>query len=88
LEQLADPDSALSRQWDVEHDRYIVTRLLEQIRPRFEAKTWAAFHRTTMDKAPPAEVAQELGISVNAVFIAKSRVLTQLRQQGKGLLSE
>ena len=32
------------------------------------------------------EVARELGVTTNSVFIAKSRVLTRLRQEGAGLL--
>jgi RNA polymerase sigma-70 factor, ECF subfamily len=86
LQQLEDPNSALSRQWDVDHDRHVANRLLEMIRPDFEAKTWQAFRRVALDGAPPDQAAAELGISVNAVFIAKSRVLGRLRQEGKGLL--
>jgi RNA polymerase sigma-70 factor (ECF subfamily) len=86
LDQLEDPNSALSHQWDVEHDRHIAHRLLEMIRPDFEAKTWQAFRRVALDGASPDQAAAELGLSVNAVFIAKSRVLGRLREEGKGLL--
>src|SRR5262245_13129483 len=40
LDQLEDPDSALSHQWDQEHDRHVTGRLLEMIKPMFEATTW------------------------------------------------
>ena len=86
LDELADPRSALSRLWDREHDRHVTHWLLEQIRPHFTATTWAAFRRVVLDGVPPAEVAAELGVSVNAVFIAKSRVLTRLRAEGRGLI--
>jgi RNA polymerase sigma-70 factor (ECF subfamily) len=86
LDQLADPGSGLSRLWDEEHDRYITQRLLEAIRPSFEPKTWRAFQRVALDGIRPDDVAAELGLTVNAVFIAKSRVLTRLRQEGKGLI--
>ena len=36
--------------------------------------------------ADPADVARELGLSVNAVLIAKSRVLQRLREEGRGLV--
>jgi len=88
LAQLSDPASALSRQWDADHDQHVTRQLLEVIRPRFEATTWAAFCRTTLDGAPAAEVAKSLGLSINAVFIAKSRVLAQLRAEGRGLLED
>jgi RNA polymerase sigma-70 factor (ECF subfamily) len=35
---------------------------------------------------PPLEVAAELGLSVNAVYLAKSRVLQRLRTELEGLL--
>jgi RNA polymerase sigma-70 factor (ECF subfamily) len=86
VEQLADPDSEMSRLWDEEHDRHVTRRLLEMIRPQFEPSTWRAFQRVALDGAPPDQVAAELGLSVNAVFIAKSRVLGRLRQEGAGLI--
>ena len=86
LDQLEDPASGLSKLWDQEHDQHVARRLLELIRPSFEPKTWRAFQRVALDGAPPDAVAAELGLSVNAVFIAKSRVLSRLRQEGEGLL--
>jgi RNA polymerase sigma-70 factor (ECF subfamily) len=86
LEQLADPASDLSRMWDQEHDRHVAHRLLAAIQPDFEATTWRAFQRTTLDGIKPSVVAAELGVSVNAVFVAKSRVLRRLRKEMKGLV--
>jgi RNA polymerase sigma-70 factor (ECF subfamily) len=86
LEQLEDPDSALSREWDREHDRHVVQRLLAWIRPLFEEKTWRAFERVALEGESADAVAAELGMSVNAVFIARSRVMTRLRQEGAGLI--
>jgi RNA polymerase sigma-70 factor (ECF subfamily) len=85
LEQLEDPTSAPSRQWDQEHDRHIIHRLLELLQPHFEATTWRAFHRLVREGATAADVAAELGISVNAVLLAKSRVLRRLRQEARDL---
>src|SRR5438034_6658570 len=84
LAQLEDPQSGLSHLWDQEQDKHVTRRLLEMIRPRFEARTWQAFQRVALDGASPDETAAELGLTVNAVFIAKSRVLALLRQEGKG----
>ena len=86
LDELEDPESALSKRWDKEHDEYVTRHLLEKIRPRFEGKTWEAFQRVALEGDAVDEVAEELGMSVNAVFIAKSRVVHQLRQEGQGLL--
>src|SRR5262245_26033077 len=86
LGQLEDPRSELSRAWDLEHDRHVTHRLLEMIRDRFEPATWKAFERVALEGAGADQVATELGLSVNAVFIAKSRVLSLLRQVGRGLI--
>lgn len=86
LDQLADENSGLSRRWDEEHDRHVMQSLLEMIRPQFTPATWQAFARFALDDVPAADVAAELNVSVNTVYIAKSRVLTKLRQVGAGLL--
>lgn len=86
LEQLADPQSGLSRLWDQEHDRHVSQRLLAAIRPSFEEKTWQAFQRVVIDGTSASQAAAELGTSVNAVFIAKSRVMSRLRHETEGLV--
>jgi RNA polymerase sigma-70 factor (ECF subfamily) len=86
LEQLEDPHSELSRLWDDEHDQYIVRRAMEVIEGEFAPSTWRAFRRMMVDGAPVDAVAAELGLSPNAVFIAKSRVLNRLRKEIEGLV--
>jgi RNA polymerase sigma-70 factor (ECF subfamily) len=86
LAQLADPDSELSRLWDEEHDRHVLRRLLDLIEPLFEPSTLAAFRRVAFDGMAPARAAQELGLTLNAVLLAKSRVLSRLRQEAEGLI--
>jgi RNA polymerase sigma-70 factor (ECF subfamily) len=88
LAQLADPASALSRSWDEEHDRHVLSLLLESIRLEFQPATWKAFERQVRDGSPAADVAAELGLSVNAVLIAKSRVLKRLREKAAGLVDQ
>jgi RNA polymerase sigma-70 factor (ECF subfamily) len=86
LHQLEDPSSALSRRWDEEHDRYVAQTLLESIRLEFRPATWRAFVGTVREGRSTAAVADELGLSENAVLIAKSRVLNRLRQMARGLI--
>src|SRR6516225_7432867 len=86
LQQLADPDSSLNRQWDEEHDRYVLDCLLDLVEEEFEPATLQAFRRLALDGASGAEAAQELGLSVAAVYVAKSRVLQRIRQEAEGLI--
>ncbi|MDX1946988.1 MAG: sigma-70 family RNA polymerase sigma factor [Pirellulaceae bacterium] len=86
LAQLEDPASGMSQLWDQEHDRHVTRRLLEMLKGEFEPRTWQAFSMVALEGNSPAEVAARLGLSVNAVFIAKSRVLARLRQEAEGLI--
>ena len=86
LDQLEDPASDLSRRWDREHDEFVLHRLLDLIEPEFRPATWQAFRRQVIDGAPAELVAAELGLTVNAVLIAKSRVLSHLRRNAEGLV--
>jgi RNA polymerase sigma factor (sigma-70 family) len=86
LHQLEDPASPLSRAWDEEHDRYVAATLVDAIRLEFQPATWRAFEATVRDGRPTADVAAALGLSENAVLIAKSRVLKRLRDKAKGLI--
>jgi RNA polymerase sigma-70 factor (ECF subfamily) len=86
LQQIADPDSDLNRQWDEEHDRYVLDCLMDLVAEEFEPATLRAFRRLALDGASGAEVAEELGLSVAAVYMAKSRVLQRIRQEAEGLI--
>jgi RNA polymerase sigma-70 factor (ECF subfamily) len=86
LQQIADPESDLNRQWDEEHDRYVLRCLLHLVEEEFEPATLQAFRRLALDGASGAETAEELGLSVAAVYVAKSRVLQRLRQEAEGLI--
>lgn len=59
---------------------------LEETRGRVEPTTWEAATRTLIGNESPTEVAAALGITVNAVYIAKSRVLSRLHEELVGLL--
>ena len=60
-------------------------RALELMKVDFEERTWQAFWKTAVEHRPPSEVAEELDMSVAAVYQAKSRVLRRLRQELAGL---
>jgi RNA polymerase sigma-70 factor (ECF subfamily) len=86
LDQLTDPDSALSRQWDQEHDQQLVRRMLACIRNEFHPATWQVFQMHVLDDRPAAEVARHFQLQPNAVYVVKSRVLARLREELRGLL--
>jgi RNA polymerase sigma factor (sigma-70 family) len=86
LDGLAEPNSGLAREWDLDHDRHIFEKLQIAVQPEFTPATWEAFHRFALDGVPASQVAAELGLSVNAVTLAKSRILKRLREEAGDLL--
>lgn len=86
LQRLEDPNSALSREWDAEHDAHLVRRLLEVIDRECEPATARVFRALVLDSRKAPEVARETGMSLAAVYGAKSRVLARLREVAEGLL--
>src|SRR5262249_23222842 len=88
LNQLEDDSSVASRLWNAEHDRHVVAQLLEQVRPRFQPQTWEAFRRQLLDGQPADVVAAEMGLPIQAVYVARSRVLSALRREAEGLVDK
>lgn len=86
IDELQDPNSGLSRQWDREHDQHVTQYLLDSIRHEFRESTWRAFELTALKGHSADDAAEQLDISANAVLIAKSRVLSRLRTRGQGLI--
>lgn len=86
LAELDDPTSELSQIWNREHDQYVLRQLLSLAEPHFKPNTWKAFCRVALEGAKADDVAQEMGISRNAVIIAKCRVMNRLRQEAEGLI--
>ena len=86
LDQLADPRSTLTSQWDEEHDGLVVHRLLTLLDEEFEPQTAQAFRRLMFDRHSSTEVAADLQMTVSAVYSAKARVLRRFREEAEGLL--
>ncbi len=86
LNELEDPDSDLSEVWDRAHDAHVLRTVMALAEPEFEAQTWRAFRLQVFDEAQPRLVAAQLEMTVNAVLIAKSRVLKRLRELSRGLI--
>jgi RNA polymerase sigma-70 factor (ECF subfamily) len=78
-----DPAAAFA---EAEFQQHLVMRALQLMQSEFQPVTWKACWEHVVCDRPAAEVANELGITVNAVYLAKSRVLRKLRQELQGLL--
>jgi RNA polymerase sigma-70 factor (ECF subfamily) len=64
----------------------LVRRGLELVQSSFEDRTWNAFTATALQNRPAQDVARELGMSIGAVYVARSRVIKRLRNELDGLV--
>jgi RNA polymerase sigma-70 factor (ECF subfamily) len=79
------PDDAQTF-WETEYHQELARRALRLMQAEFAPTTWRACWETVVQGRPTAEVAVELGISANAVYVAKCRVIRRLRQELIGLV--
>jgi DNA-directed RNA polymerase specialized sigma24 family protein len=81
-----EPDE--ERLWQQEYDRRVFQWAAEQVRDSFAENTWQAFWRTAVEGHSAAAVADGLGMTVGAVYTAKSRALDRIRKAIQELQSE
>jgi len=79
--EFVDDDTDDEGLWEREYRLRLLNWGLDQIRNEFEETTWRAFLLAAMERRPAREVSEQLGLSVGAVYIAKSRVLQRLKER-------
>jgi RNA polymerase sigma factor (sigma-70 family) len=79
LEQCPAP-AAPEAEWEAEWQQRLVSWACEQVRRDVTDATWQAFWRTAIASQPAKRVAADLGLTVVAVYSARSRVLARLRE--------
>jgi RNA polymerase sigma-70 factor (ECF subfamily) len=73
-----EPEPDPEATWEREYHQQLFRLAAAQIQKHFHPTTWKAFWRTAVEGASGASVAAELGLSVGAVYVARSRVLARL----------
>ena len=81
LDELPDGDPGTIELWDREYERQLFLWAGERVRARCDAASWQAFWRTAVDGRGAQEVARSLGLSVGAVYTARSRILDRVRKE-------
>ena len=66
--------------FQLEQQRELFGWAARKARDQFVPTTWQAFWLTAVEQRSPSEVAEQLGLSTGAVYIARSRVMARLRE--------
>lgn len=77
------------RFWDQEHQAHLLRQALagfEGLKDEFAPQTLEVCREVVLKDRPVAEVAEQFGLTANAVYIAKLRVLRRLREELKEFL--
>lgn len=70
---------------DGEDDGIVFNAAIELVLAEFSEKTRQAFIRLIVNRQAPEDVAKELGMTRNAVYLARSKVTRRLREELAGL---
>lgn len=76
----AQPATDAESAWDQDFRERLLAWAYDQVRARCEPATWQAFWLTAVEGESGESVATKLGLSVGAVYVAKSRVLVRLKE--------
>jgi RNA polymerase sigma-70 factor (ECF subfamily) len=81
LEEQPAPEADEITVWDGEFERQMFLAATERVRGEFHDSSWQAFWQTAVAGRGAGDVGRELGLSVGAVYTAKSRVLSRVKQE-------
>lgn len=83
LAAIQDPDALneLARAIEAEAEQELLREAESRVKLRVQAHTWQAYELTAKQSKKPAEAAEEVGMPVSEVYVARSRVIKMLRQE-------
>ncbi len=79
MDRVPDDDNELENAFEEEWEQAVLAAGIRQVRTEVESQTFVAFKRYAIDGQTADAVAEELGISRDAVYVCKSRVLSRLQ---------
>jgi len=88
LEEWPAPEEDASALWDREYEQRLFVWAAAEVRRECQPETWRAFWLTAVEAKSGKEAARILGISQAAVYLAKRRVLTRLKEYVQQLQAE
>jgi RNA polymerase sigma-70 factor, ECF subfamily len=79
LQHTDNMDGNFASCWNEQFHHHIFNQALERTRPHFTAETWSMFELSWLQNGPPEQVAKQLGVGIELIYVARSRVLKRLR---------
>ena len=73
-------DDEASAIWECEHQQRLFEWAARRVRSEVQESTWQAFWQSTVENKNGKQIASELRISVAAVYLSKSRVMSRLKE--------
>ncbi|WP_149499885.1 RNA polymerase sigma factor [Roseiconus lacunae] len=79
LDQVAAPTS-LEQEFTTAFRRRAFRWAARRVRQSVQPTTWEAFSRTAVDCQSAGDVAEDLGVEIGSVYLARSRVMSRLKR--------
>lgn len=71
--------------WDTEWQRNLFDAALERVKRKVDPKQYQIFHCYAIKEWPPHKVAEQLGVSVGQVYLARHRVGAMIKKEVRSL---
>jgi RNA polymerase sigma-70 factor (ECF subfamily) len=78
----------LARRLDDEYDRELLEQAMVRVQLRVQGHTWDAFRMTALEQRAGAETAEQLKMTVGAVYVARSKVQKMIQEEIRKLERE
>lgn len=88
LELAKDPHGQADDRWQQAFEESLLNVLLDLVRREVAPETYQAFELVALEGVSAADAAQLTGLSRNAVYLARKRILQRLRELGESYRSE
>lgn len=82
---IADSGAGTDELWNREWEQFILRECRASAERYFDPKTLQIFDSYAMKGCTPEETAEKFGVTVNAVYVAKSKVLELMRERARDL---
>jgi RNA polymerase sigma factor (sigma-70 family) len=78
---LEEPNPSEEAEWDRDREQRLFRAAADRVRARVSPVQWDVFVRTALENRPSKEVAAALNVSLTNVYVIKSRVMKEIKDE-------